>query len=175
MEFVVIGILDIFPLQVCTLFLSIFSATITTIIELSEFCTRQQLLDKKLMANNQKSVDRGQKVGAPAIFVSSDMGYDNEIIEDEEGSIVRILVSGTGGRTINKESNKYEKNFNQPLHMNLAMLVSAENELPIRVLLKIGNKIVYLGLWTISKYEYKKVDEDEVMVWIFSLEKSVAK
>jgi len=142
---------------------------------MSEFSTRQQLVDKKLMANNQKSVDGGQEVGAPAIFVSTDMGYDNEVIRNEEGKIVRILVSGTGGREINPITNKYEKSFNQPLHMNFAMLMSAENELPIRVLLKVGDKIIYFGMWTIIKCVYDRLADSEVLVWIFTLEKSVSK
>lgn len=127
------------------------------------------------MAGNQKSVDGSQKSGATAVYISTEMGYDNEIIRDENENIVRILVSGTGGRAINLQTKKYEKSFNQPLSLNLAMMTSAEKELPIRVILKTGDKWIYLGLWEIKECLYTKLEGDEVKVWIFALEKAVPK
>jgi hypothetical protein len=144
-------------------------------IEGSEFSNRSEVVDKHIMAGNEKCVDGGQKTGATAIYITSEMGYDNTIDRDEEGNIVRIQVSGTGGRTINIKTNKYEQSFNQPLSLNLAMLTSAQHQLPVRVLLKVGVKILYLGLWVITKCEYDNKSDNDLISWVFTLCKAKAK
>lgn len=121
------------------------------------------------MAGNQKSVDGSQQTGATAIFMNTDMGYDNKIVVDDNQNIVRILVSGTGGREINPSSNRYESSFNQPMSLNLAMLASAQYNLPIRVMIYKDNKITYFGLWVITKCVYKK--KGEHMRWVFTLQR----
>jgi hypothetical protein len=136
-------------------------------IERSEFRDRNEVVANHLMVGNQKCVDGGQKVGATAIYISSEMGYENEVHINGAGEVDRIYVKGTGGREINKESNLYEQSFNQPLAYNYAMLVSAEHQLPIRVLVKEKEKIVYYGLWYVNKCEYKLMNG--FMCWEFLL------
>lgn len=128
------------------------------------------------MSGHQKSVDGSQFIGATALYFSTNMQYDNEVIKDANNHIVEIRVSGIGGREINEDTNRYEQSFNQPHSFNLPMLFSAEHQLPVRVFFaEADNKIIYLGLWVVKGCEYKEWHDGSCMYWIFTLKKAIAK
>lgn len=142
---------------------------------MSEFNSRRELVNKHLMVNEQKSVDGSKEIGATAIYISEDMGYNNKIIYTDN-IITEIHITGVGGRLISPETNLYELCTSQPLKFNLPMLTSAQHKLPIRIFLKNeNNKIVYLGLWCIHSCEYvPDISVPTANVWKFKLYKAVA-
>ena len=77
------------------------------IVEKCEFCSRQHLISKYGMVGEQKSVDGSKDIGTTAIYFSTDMGYTNFIEQDDNNNITVIKVSGTGGHTIDTDTNKY--------------------------------------------------------------------
>jgi len=87
--------------------------------------------------------------------------YENNNIEylfDQNNP--RLCISGVGGRSL-KPNGQIIQSYNQVEWQNRSLIVSQEQDLPIRLLVKHpwnlkGDKYMYLGLWKITTSTYKE-------------------
>lgn len=97
-----------------------------------------------------------------------DDGHYNNILEYDEDKLMKVVLSGRGGRS--KVEGAYVHTHNQEIWKNYPILVSEQHGLPIRLLTKANNKITYRGLWKAVGHSYSSTDNsNNMMMYQFTL------
>lgn len=117
-------------------------------------------------------IDGNRDVGATAVFINLDVTYSNNLSYNSHKKLIKIEMSGRGGR--GKHKGKFIHTHNQEFHKNYPLLLSEQVGLPIRVLTQQNKQIVYRGLWRSVGHTYLGTAEtNNKLTYKFQLERFV--